>query len=164
MRAKLCLILQHGNYRRDPPPTTTTSCTPGGDSPDTAAVTRKRRGRTLTSGGWVEGWSRSLTLVFLSSHSTISPPGRRCRCGRLPAAPAPSPSRTQVCSGGATAIQRTIIRQISHKSLRPLPPPHLSGSLSLHAADARVIREVSRMLQSRFDAHGTARLPSSGAS
>lgn len=76
--------------------------------------------RLLTSGGWAEGWSRSLTPGSPSSHSTISPPGRRSRSGRLPAAPAPSPSRTQVCNDGVMKIQ-----QISHKSSSPATPfPH----------------------------------------
>lgn len=79
--------------------------------------------RVLTSADCVAGWSRSPSPVFLSSRSTISPPERHCRCGRLPAAPAPSPSRTpQVCSGGVTAVQqRMIIREMSHKST-PQPP------------------------------------------
>ncbi len=108
------------------------SSTPLGGSPDTSAVMGRRLERLLTSVGWAEGWSRSLTPVSPSSHSTISPPGRRSRSGRLPAAPAPSPSRKQVYNDGVMKIQ-----QISHISFSPSLPSvgkHLKGFLSLHAA------------------------------
>lgn len=111
-----------------PSPPQPTSCTPGwwvvggGGLPRTSQRSSQQQ-RVLTSADCVAGWSRSPSPVFLSSRSTISPPERHCRCGRLPAAPAPSPSRTpQVCSGGVTAVQqRMIIREMSHKST-PQPP------------------------------------------
>lgn len=120
----------------NPPPA------PRGGSLHTAAVMRMRK-RLLTSEGWAKGWNWSLTPVSPSSHSTISPPGRHSRSGRLPAAPAPSPSRTQVYNDGVMKIQ-----QISHISSSPTTPfpslpdvgKHLSGFLSLHAAAAAAAR------------------------
>lgn len=101
--------------------------------------------RLLTLVGWAEGWSRSLTPVFPSFRSTISPPRRHSQSGRLPAAPAPSPSRTQVCNDKEIEIQ-----QISHIRLLSSHPRHLSslsgvgkhqkGFLSLHAAAAAAAR------------------------
>lgn len=73
--------------------------------------------RLLTSGGWVKGWNRSPSPESSFSHLTISPPGRRSPSGRLPEAPAPSPSRTQVCNDRMIEIQ-----QLSHISLSPLCP------------------------------------------
>lgn len=107
--AKLCLILQHGN-----PPGIPLQHLLG--LPGHCSGHGKER-RALTSAGWEEGWSRSLTPVSPSSHSTISPPGRRSRSGRLPAALALSPSRTQVYNDGVMKIQ-----QISHISSSPPTP------------------------------------------
>lgn len=110
---KLSLILQHGNPHRNPLQQPT-------GAPRTLGVMGRRWERLLTSVDWGEGWSRSLTPVSPFSHSTISPPERHSRSGRLPAALAPSPSRTQVCNDGVIEIQ-----QISHISLLfsfPLTP------------------------------------------
>lgn len=119
----------------------------------------------LTSGDWAEGWSRSLTPVSPSSHLTISPPGRHSRSGRLPAAPAPSPSRTQVCNDGVIKIQ-----QISHISvlfscyLRPLSLTAWCGKASeripLTASSCCCccccsVVQVLLMLQSRSHARGS---------